>query len=100
MTMAVERKREQVQENGNIVSSTEARPRLGRNADAPAQTTGAAHEVPRTPQEIALFKALDEIGAALREQGLTLEDMIERGREIRRELVEEMYGLKSDADDA
>jgi hypothetical protein len=41
---------------------------------------------------------LDEIGAALREQGLSLEDMIERGREIRGQIVEELYGIKSDAD--
>ena len=97
--MAIQRKRDQVQGNGSVASPTQAGRRLGPNADAPAQTAAGVHEGPRTPQEIALFKALDEIGAALREQGLTLEDMIERGREIRAQLVEEMYGLKSDADD-
>lgn len=46
-----------------------------------------------TSQGIAALKALDDIGTALKEQGLTLEDMIESGREIRRELLQEMYGI-------
>lgn len=43
-----------------------------------------------------LNQALNEIGAALKEQGLSLEDMIERGRAIREELYEEWYGSDSD----
>ncbi|HEY7036148.1 MAG TPA: hypothetical protein VH482_32745 [Thermomicrobiales bacterium] len=95
--MAVERKRVRVQKSGKTASSAGD----GRRADPKAniQASEIAHEAPRTPQEVALFEALDEIGAALREQGLTLEDMIESGREIRAQLIEEMYGLKSDADD-
>jgi hypothetical protein len=46
-----------------------------------------------TPRGVAALKALDDIGAALKEQGLTLDDMIESGREIRRELLQEMYGI-------
>lgn len=44
-------------------------------------------------REAELNKALDEIGNALREQGLTLEDTIERGREIRGQLLAELYGI-------
>jgi hypothetical protein len=96
--MAIERKRTRVQENGKFTSPAEARREFDSKGDESAQITEIAHEVPRTAQEMALFAALDEIGAALREQGLSLEDMIERGREIRGQLVEELYGIKSDAD--
>lgn len=46
-----------------------------------------------TPQELVATKALAEIGAALNEQGLTLDDMIERGRAIREEMQKERYEL-------
>jgi hypothetical protein len=96
--MAIERKRTRVQENGKITSPDEARREYDSKGDVSTQKIEIAHEVPRTAQEVALFAALDEIGAALRERGLSLEDMIERGKEIRGQLVEELYGIKSDAD--
>lgn len=44
--------------------------------------------------------ALDEIGAALRNNGVTLEVLIEDGRTIRADLLKEMYGLDvTDADE-
>lgn len=48
------------------------------------------------PVEVLLTEALDEIGKALKEEGITLEEWIERGREIRGQLLEEMYGLKGE----
>lgn len=45
-----------------------------------------------TSRAIAAIRALDEIGNALREQGLTLEDMIESGKAVREELYRERYG--------
>jgi len=47
-----------------------------------------------TPQEVVASKALDEIGAILREQGLSLEELIEAGRDDRDELVREQYGIE------
>jgi len=40
---------------------------------------------------VQVAKALDQMGAGLREKGITLEEMIESGREIREELLKEMY---------
>lgn len=48
-----------------------------------------------TPQEVVAMRALDEIGARLKERGVTLEEIIESGREIRGELVNEWYGLSA-----
>jgi len=39
---------------------------------------------------------LDEIGRILKEKGLTLEELMESGRELRGELLEKEYGLKSE----
>jgi hypothetical protein len=46
-----------------------------------------------TPTEAEVNAALDRIGAALRESGATLEELIESGREIRGESIAEKYGL-------
>ena len=36
---------------------------------------------------------LDQIGQALKERGIDLEELIESGREIRGELIKEKYNL-------
>lgn len=41
------------------------------------------------PAEVIVSDALDEIGKALEARGLSLEEMIEEGRKIRSDLVEE-----------
>ena len=45
------------------------------------------------PQNAELNAALDDLGAALLEQGLNLETLIEDGRVIRDELLLELYGI-------
>ncbi len=54
--------------------------------------TQAPHGVLITPQEVIATRALDRIGTALREQGVSLEELIESGRAIRGELIQEQYG--------
>ena len=46
-----------------------------------------------TPTEAEANAVLDRIGEALRATGVTLEELIESGREIRWELIKEKYGL-------
>jgi AbrB family looped-hinge helix DNA binding protein len=48
-----------------------------------------------SPREVLTMDALDRIGEVLREQGLSLEELIESGRETRGQVVEEEYGLKA-----
>ena len=45
------------------------------------------------PTEAEVNAALDGIGEALRATGVTLEELIETGREIRWEIIKEKYGL-------
>lgn len=49
------------------------------------------------PAELIVAEELDEIGAALKEKGINLNDVLKRGREIRGELTEEEYGLTDSA---
>jgi AbrB family looped-hinge helix DNA binding protein len=46
-----------------------------------------------TPQAVAVNDVLDRMGAALHEQGVTLEDLIDSGRSIREEIVRELYDI-------
>jgi len=48
------------------------------------------------PAEVVVSAALDEIGKALKEEGLTLQELIDRGRKIRGDLAEEEYGISDD----
>jgi hypothetical protein len=52
-----------------------------------------------SPQEVLAMDALDRVGKVLEDQGVSLEELIESGRDIRGEMVEEDYGLKAEEDD-
>jgi hypothetical protein len=45
------------------------------------------------PRVTAAMSALNEIGKALKEKGITLEDLIESGRDIRGDILREKYGI-------
>ena len=44
--------------------------------------------------EVVAMNALDRIGKALQERGISLEELIESGRDIRGQLLEVEYGIK------
>lgn len=48
------------------------------------------------PQEIIAMRALDKLGEMLKEKGITLEELVESGREIRGEIAKEKYNLDTD----
>lgn len=96
--MSAERKKYvRVQEKGQVTLPAEIRKRLGLKKDDLVAVVATADGVLITPQEVVATKALADIGNALQEQGLSLEEMIERGRAIRGQLFEEQYG-SADAD--
>ena len=51
-----------------------------------------------SPREVLAMDALDRIGKALQKQGITLDELIDTGREARGRMVEEEYGLKTEKD--
>ena len=90
--MAVERKLVRIQEKGQVTLPADIRKRLGLKKGDLVAVDETPEGVLITPQGVLALKALDDIGKALEEQGLSLEDMIESGRQIREELYREQYG--------
>jgi AbrB family looped-hinge helix DNA binding protein len=82
-----------VQEKGQVTLPTDFRKRLGMKKGDLVAVVETPEGLLITPQEVVTARALDRIGAALKEQGLSLEELIESGREERGELVRERYGL-------
>src|SRR4051794_31540621 len=79
-----------IQEKGQVTLPADIRRRLGLKKGDLVTVTETPDGILIAPQELVATKALAEIGAALKEQGLTLEEMIERGRAIREEISKEL----------
>jgi antitoxin PrlF len=84
-----------IQEKGQVTLPADVRRKLGLKKGDLVSVTQTAEGILITPQEVLAMKALDQIGEALRTKGLTLEELIESGREIRGKLIEEEYGIKT-----
>ena len=80
-----------VQENGQVTLPKELREEYGlKKGDAVVfQKTPAGWVVRK--QEPDPMQLLDELGEALRAKGITLEEWMASGREIRGELLKEKY---------
>jgi AbrB family looped-hinge helix DNA binding protein len=82
-----------VQEKGQVTLPTEFRKRLRLKKGDLVSVVETPDGLLITPQELVAARALDRIGAALKEQGLSLEELIDSGREERGALIKERYGL-------
>ena len=85
-----------VQAKGQVTIPTKIRRKLNLKKGDMVSFVETKEGVLIKPAEVIITEALDEIGKALKEEGITLEEWIERGREIRGQLLEEMYGLKDE----
>jgi len=92
--MALRSKLVRIQEKGQVTLPAAVRKQLGLEKGDLVAVVATPEGVLITPQEVVASKALDEIGAILREQGLSLEELIEAGRDGRDELVREQYGIE------
>ena len=82
-----------VQERGQVTIPKEIRERLDLKKGDLVTFVETEEGVIIKPAEIVVSAALDEIGEALKERGLSLEELIERGREIRGELIAEEHNI-------
>ncbi len=86
-----------VQEKGQITLPTQFRKKMNLRKGDLVTFVETKDGVLIKSAKVLLTESLDEIGEALRAEGITLEQWIERGREIRGKLLEEMYGLKDES---
>lgn len=93
-----EKKLVRVQEKGQVTLPSEVRKKLGLKKGDLVAVEQTSDGLLVTPQQAIAMEALDKIGAELRKKGLTLEELIKSGRDIRGAMVEKKYGLKSKKD--
>lgn len=91
-----EKKLVRIQEKGQVTLPAEVREKLGLKKGDLVAVVETNEGVLITPQEVVAAKALDIIGEALKQKGVSLEELIESGREERGSLIEQQYGIRSD----
>jgi antitoxin PrlF len=89
----LDRKLVRIQEKGQVTIPTEIRKKLGLKRGDLVAVMETPDGVFITPQQVVAAKALDSIGDILKEQGLSLDELIAAGRDIRSDLVQEAYGI-------
>lgn len=92
-TIQSERKLVRVQERGQVTLPSEIRRNLGLKKGDLVAVVQSSGGVLITPQQVIAMEALDRIGEELKKKGLTLEELIESGREIRGQILKEKYGI-------
>jgi antitoxin PrlF len=88
-----DRKLVRVQDKGQVTIPTEIRKKLGLKRGDLVAVVETPDGVFITPQQALATKALESIGNILKEQGLSLEEVISSGRELRTDLLKETYGI-------
>jgi antitoxin PrlF len=88
-----DRKFVRMQEKGQVTIPTEIRKKLGLKRGDLVAVVETPDGVFITPQQVVAAKALDSIGNILKEKGLSLEEVISSGRELRTDLLKETYGI-------
>jgi len=88
-----ERKLVRIQEKGQVTIPSEIRKKLGLKRGDLVAVMETPDGVFITPQQVLAAKALDRIGDILKEQGLSLEELMDSGRELRTSIIEEQYGI-------
>lgn len=83
-----------VQEKGQVTIPSEIRRKLKLKKGDLVVFVETEAGVVIKPAEILVSGALEEIGRALEAKGIDLEELLERSRERRSELIKKEYGLE------
>ena len=86
-----------IQEKGQVTIPTKIRKKLNLQKGDMVMFVETEAGVIIKPAEALVSQALDKIGESLRADGITLEKWNKRSRDIRKQLLEEMYGLKAES---
>jgi antitoxin PrlF len=85
-----------VQKRGQVTIPIEFRRKLGMEEGDVVAFIETEEGILISPRAVLAMDALDRIGEALKKQGVTLEELMESGREIREQMVAEKYGLAAE----
>jgi AbrB family looped-hinge helix DNA binding protein len=88
-----DRKFVRIQETGQVTIPQEIRKKLGLKRGDLVAVMETPEGVFITPRQVVAAKALDSIGDILKEKGLSLDELIASGRDIRTDLLQETYGI-------
>ena len=83
-----------IQEKGQVTTPAKIRKKLNLRKGDMVMSVETEAGVLIKPAEILVSQALDKIGESLKADGITPEKWNKRSRDIRKQLLEEMYGLK------
>jgi AbrB family looped-hinge helix DNA binding protein len=89
----IDRKLVRIQEKGQVTIPTKIRKKLGLKQGDLVAVVETPEGVFITPQVVVATKAFNSIGNILKEKGLSLEEVIASGREIRTDRLQEAYGI-------
>lgn len=96
--MAGEVRLGRVQQRGQVTIPIELRRKLGIEEGGVVAFIETENGILISPQEVLAMDALDRVGSVLKERGISLEELIESGRQIRGQMFEEDYGPKAHDD--
>lgn len=82
-----------IQEKGQVTIPTRIRKKLNLRKGDVVMFVETDAGVLIKPAEVIINQAFDKIGEALKADGITQEKWTKRSRDIRKQLLEEMYGL-------
>jgi len=85
-----------IQERGQITLPADLRRKYGLKKGDVVVFEETPDGILISPRETLVMRLFDDIGSELQQRGVTLEDLIEGGREIRGELLKELYGIEPD----
>jgi AbrB family looped-hinge helix DNA binding protein len=88
-----DRKLVRIQEKGQVTIPTEIRKKLGLKRGDLVAVMETPDGVFITPQQVMATKALESISDILKEQGLSLDELIASGRQARGDILQETYGI-------
>jgi AbrB family looped-hinge helix DNA binding protein len=85
-----DRKFVRMQEKGQVTIPTDIRKKLGLKRGDLVAVMETPDGVFITPQQVVATKALDSIGDILKEQGLSIDELIASGRQDRGDILQEV----------
>lgn len=93
MAATAKRRLVRVEVDGQVTLPPDVRGKLGLKQGDLVSVVETEDGLLLTPETLIAARDIDRTEAELRAQGLSLDDLIDSGREIRSELIKEQYGL-------